>query len=68
MSKCQILYLQGGILEESEDCPSEDLVEAARIASSRHPHLTGEIWWEGRKVGVVRPRWEHRSTYPFTPR
>jgi hypothetical protein len=50
------------MLEDAEEFASDDLVEAARIASSRHPHLTAEIWWDGRKAAVVRPCWEHRSS------
>ena len=57
-----ILYFRGGILEDREHLASEDLVEAARVASSRHPHLTAEIWWEGKKAAVVRPCWNRRGS------
>ena len=62
MSHCRILYFRGGILEETELFTSEDLVEAARIASSHRPELTAEIWRKGRKVAIVRPSWAHDSS------
>ena len=58
----RILYFRGGILEDSENFASEDLLEAASAASSRHPHLTAEVWHAGRKVAVVGPYWERRPT------
>ncbi|HWI87888.1 MAG TPA: hypothetical protein VNS11_01400 [Sphingomicrobium sp.] len=60
MSTCRILYFRGGILEDAAELASEDLLEAAKSASSRHPDLTAEIWLDGRKVGVVRPSWHYR--------
>ena|SRR5689334_21374617 len=52
---CRILYFRGGILEGTEDFASEDLFEAARVASGTRPHLTAEIWQDGRKAAVIRP-------------
>jgi len=52
---CRILYFRGGILEETEDFASEDLFEAARVASGKRPHLTAEIWHDGQKAAVIRP-------------
>jgi hypothetical protein len=60
MSQCRILYLRESILEDTAELTSDDLIEAARMASSTHPHLTAEIWWDGRKVAVIRPCWTHR--------
>jgi hypothetical protein len=60
MSDCRILYFLGGILEAADELTSADLVSAARTASSKHPHLTAEIWLDGRKVAVVRPCWDQR--------
>lgn len=57
MTHCRILYFREGLLEASEELACEDLVDAAKRASSQHPHLTAEIWIEGRKVGLVRPNW-----------
>jgi hypothetical protein len=57
----RILYFNGGILEDSDERAPDDLVEAARRASSRYPHLTAEIWREGRKAAVVRPCWGHAA-------
>lgn len=56
----RILYFRGGILEAVEDFAPEDLLEAARAASSNHPHLTAEVWRRGRKAAVIRPCWETR--------
>ena len=55
MSECRILYFQGGILKDTSDLLSGDVVEAARTASSMHPELTAEIWLDGHKAGIVRP-------------
>lgn len=52
--------LRGGILEATDEVPLDDLVDAARAASSKHPHLTAEIWRDGRKAAVVRPCWSQR--------
>jgi hypothetical protein len=60
MSNCRILYFRGGILEASDELSCADLVDAAKIASSRHPQLTAEIWWGQKKVGIVGPCWYHR--------
>lgn len=56
----RILYFRGGILEDVEEFAAEDLVEAARTASSHHPQLTAEIWQRGRKAAVIRPCCEQR--------
>jgi len=56
----RILYFRGGILEADTEVSTPDLVEAARQASSQHPHLTAEIWRENRKVAICRPRPDHR--------
>jgi hypothetical protein len=56
----RILYFRGAILEETTEVSTSDLVEAAKVASSEHPHLTAEIWRIDRKVGICRPRWDHR--------
>jgi hypothetical protein len=56
MSTYRIFYLGGGgLLDDTEEVVTQDLVTAARAASSKHPHLTAEIWSEDRKVAVVRP-------------
>ena len=60
MPDCRILYFRGGILEATDELASVDLVTAAKTASSRHPHLTAEIWLDGRKAAVVRPCWDRR--------
>jgi hypothetical protein len=52
---CRILYLRGGILEATDELSSVDVVSAAKAASAKHPHLTAEIWLDGRKAAVVRP-------------
>ena len=59
MSECRILYFRGGILEDTADISADDLVEAAKAASSTHPELTAEIWLDGRKAAVIRPSWRH---------
>jgi len=64
---CRILYFRGGILEESEDFAPEDLFEAARLASSRHPDPTAEIWQDGRKTAVIRPCSRNRPSHPLPP-
>jgi hypothetical protein len=64
---CRILYFRGGILEEIEDFAPEDLFEAARLASSTHPHLTAEIWQDGRKAAVIRPCSRHRTSHSPPP-
>lgn len=57
MTHCRILYFREGLLEATEEIECEDVVDAAIRASSQRAHLTAEIWFEGRKVGVVRPNW-----------
>jgi hypothetical protein len=59
MSECRILYFRGGILEDTAEIGSDDLLEAAKAASSQHPELTAEIWLKGRKAAVIRPSWRH---------
>lgn len=61
MAKLPDTLLQGGILEATDEVAFDDLVDAARAASSRHPHLTAEIWRGGRKAAVVKPCWNHRD-------
>jgi hypothetical protein len=63
MPDCRILYFRGGILEAADELESPDLVSAAKAASSKHPHLTAEIWLGGRKVAVVRPCWHQHLRY-----
>lgn len=60
---CRILYFRGGILEETEELAREDIVEAARTASSKHPDLMAEVWHDGRKAAVVRPALDRHSSY-----
>jgi len=60
MSTCRILYFRGSVLEDTTELADEDVVGAARSASSTHPELTAEIWLDGRKVGIVRPSWHYR--------
>lgn len=62
----RILYFRGGILEETDEASTSDLVEAAKLASSHHPELTAEIWEAGSKVAICRPRWDQR--FKHTPR
>lgn len=57
MAGCQIFYFREGLLEATEAFNGTDILDAAKWASSQHPHLTAEIWISGRKVGVVRPSW-----------
>jgi hypothetical protein len=64
----RIIYLRGAVLEEAEEVSTMDLVEAAQLASSKHPDLTAEIWREEKKVAVCRPSWDHRLTAPKTRR
>jgi hypothetical protein len=59
MSECRILYFRGGILEDTVEIGSGDLVKAAKAASSNYPELTAEIWLDGRKAAVIRPSWRH---------
>jgi|tagenome__1003787_1003787.scaffolds.fasta_scaffold16917965_2 hypothetical protein len=62
MSTYRIFYLGGGgLLDDAEEVVSEDLVTAAKAASSKHPHLTAEIWSGDRKVAIVRPS----ALHPF---
>jgi hypothetical protein len=56
MSTYRIFYLRGGgLLDDAEEVACDDLVTAAKAASSKHPQLTAEIWSESKKVAVVRP-------------
>ena len=55
MPTYRIFYLRGGLLEAADEVPSDDLITAAKTASSMHPNLLAEIWCENRKVAVVRP-------------
>ena len=56
MSTYRIFYLRGGgLLDDTEELVSDDLVTAAKAASSKHPQMTAEIWSDDRKVAVVRP-------------
>jgi hypothetical protein len=57
MPECRIFYFRGGILEDSSEPLSDGVLEAARTASSTHPHLTAEIWVDGHKAAIVRPTW-----------
>ena len=61
MTNCRILYFEGGVLQATDEMPFVDLVDAARAASSKHPHLTAEIWLDGRKAAIVRPSWSRRE-------
>ena len=56
----RIFYFRGPILEETTEVASDDLVEAAKAASSRHQNLTAEIWRENTKVAICRPAWNHQ--------
>jgi hypothetical protein len=62
MDNWRILYFHGGILEATDELACADLVDAAKAASSSHPHLTAEIWRDDRKVAIVRPSWNHRES------
>ena len=75
MSECRILYFRAGILEDSTELGSDDLVEAAKTASATHPDLTAEIWLDGHKAAVIRPSWRHlphpsrrRARFPIAPK
>jgi hypothetical protein len=57
MPACRVLYFREAILEHTQELGCDDLVEAAKVASATHPHLTAEIWWNGKKVAVIRPSW-----------
>jgi hypothetical protein len=54
----RIFYFRGPVLEDTAEAETSDLVEAAKIASAHHRHLTAEIWLEDRKVAVCRPSWD----------
>ena len=60
----RIFYFRGPLLESTAEAVTEDLVEAAKLASSSHPDLTAEIWHHDRKVAVCLPSWEHRTHSP----
>jgi hypothetical protein len=66
MPECRILYFRGGILEDTADLASGDLLDAAKTASSTHPHLTAEVWLDGRKAAIVRPSWDHQLAHRWT--
>ena len=55
MDGLRILYFSDSLLYDSELLPTENVVEAAKHASSRSPHLTAEIWSGARKLAVIRP-------------
>ena len=59
----RIIYIGDGLTPEGQDIAAGDLVAAAQIASSRHPHLTAEIWIENRKVAVIRPCSRHGEAH-----
>ena len=61
MSTCRIFYFRGGVLEDTAELGADDVVQAAKSASSSHPELTAEIWLDGRKAAVVRPSWNLRT-------
>jgi hypothetical protein len=63
MPTCRIFYFRGGVLEDATELASENVVEAAKRASSSHPDLTAEIWVKGRKAAIVRPSWDHRHKH-----
>ena len=60
MSTYRIFYLGGGVLDDSEELASNDLVTVAKAACSKHPDLTAEIWLDDRKVAILRPCSHHR--------
>ena len=60
MSTYRILYLRAGLLDGAEEVVSDDLVTVTKVASSKRPDMTAEIWLDGRKVVVVGPSGEHR--------
>ena len=60
MSTYRILYLRGGLLDGTEEVATDDLVAVTRTACATRPHLTAEIWRDGRKVAVVHPCKQHR--------
>ena len=51
----RILYFRGGILEDADELASDDVVQAASVASSKHRDLTAEVWLGGKKAAVVGP-------------
>jgi hypothetical protein len=61
MDDFRILYFRDGILEATDELACADLVDAAKAVSSKHLHLNAEIWRRGRKVAIVRRRWNHRE-------
>jgi len=62
MSTYRIFYLEGGgLLNDTEEVVSNDLVTAAKTASSKHPDMTAEIWSEDRRIAVIRPNPRHHS-------
>lgn len=64
----RILYFRGELLEDAEEFASEDLVAATACASSKHPHLTAEIWRNARKLCVIGPCLDRRSELAPAPR
>lgn len=53
----RIFYFRGPVLEDVAEADTDDIVEAAKIASSRHNDLLAEIWCDNRKVAICRPSW-----------
>ena len=59
----RILYFRGGILEDTSELSTSDLVEVAKVASATHPHLTAEIWRGDRKVAICGPSWDQKHSH-----
>ena len=62
MSTYRILYLRGGLLDDTEEVVSDDVFSATQAASSTHPDLTAEVWHHDRKVAVILPSRHHQAT------
>jgi hypothetical protein len=50
----EILF-PGPVLEHTAVAETDQIVDAGKLASSKHPHLLAEIWQNDRKVAVCRP-------------
>jgi hypothetical protein len=55
MGSYRLYYLQAAMLAGSDEIEAESDVQAARLARSRGPHQTVEIWQGERRVRTLLP-------------